>query len=220
MNTNYWKIFSAALGLCFVFLFFLMKNQAAKNDLILNDVEHSKQKLNYFEKTFRLSQLYDGYKLDHLIVFDSAGLRKDLSSFISQNSSVLVCVFSDNYCKDCVNKAINDLRRFAAVQSDSSRIFFLCSSGTYRAFNLGKKNHSIQDFNALLIVDMHFPLDYAIDEPYYFMIDKDLTVSNVFVPSIYFPEVTKTYFDIVTELFNNKGGETHENSKESRKPKP
>jgi len=209
MNLNIWKLITAALGLCLVFLFFLLKNQEAKNDSILNDAEHLNQKLNNYDKNFRLSQLYDGYRLDNVIIIDSAGLRSDLSNYLPQDKSVLACIFSDNQCKDCVNKAIDNLHRFAFFQSDSSLIFFLCTSGTYRAFNLSRTNHSIQDFNAHLIVDIHFPLDFAIDEPYYIMINKDLTVSNIFVPNINFPEITKTYFEIVTELFNSKE-ETHE----------
>jgi hypothetical protein len=75
--------------------------------------------------------------------------------------------------------------------------------GTYRnnrIFNSVKPLYHIQNQHVYNIQSLNIPAE-ELGYPYYFMLNEDLTISDVFIPDKAFPSITSDYLRMIKKRY-------------------
>ncbi|MDR0559060.1 MAG: hypothetical protein LBG92_02755 [Prevotellaceae bacterium] len=138
-------------------------------------------------------------KLENVTAKDSSGNIIALNNLMSDREQLLVCRFSELNCESCVNASIRSVQRWVDSVGKENILFF----GTYRSnkiFNKTKPQYNIQELNVYNISPLNIPAE-ELGYPYYFVLNSDLTVSNLFVPDKSIPAITDSYLKAIHERY-------------------
>ncbi|GHV27867.1 hypothetical protein FACS1894176_10120 [Bacteroidia bacterium] len=209
------KLFSAKwLWIVIVVLLFfngtlLYKNYLAKQsrkeiltqlDVYKNSIEKQSPLTYSYKGSFKTSLLNDGLYLADEIFTDSLRQKIKFSQlFTKDRDKILVLKFSELNCIECVMYAIVKLRKIAETIGVDN-IVFIGSYQDNRNLHIQKKHLGLQGMNVYNIPQLNLPIEESV-VPYYFLLDKTLKVSNVFVPEKSTPELTNIYLDLVIDRY-------------------
>lgn len=190
------KMVIAGLLIISVACAFHLKKHHNKNQI---EVQSLKEKLLYSEMTLgsydaTIAELKNSI-LNHF-EYENEIIPVDVLNSVLEDRPLLVLRFEEVQCSDCVDQQIAFLKEmpeeirvkivlFGNYQRDRTmKIFKDINKIEFPVYNLDLSPSSFQN--------MHVP--------FYFTIDEDNVVSDVFVPIVDFPELTKKYLESIRQM--------------------
>jgi hypothetical protein len=177
------------------FVFYLMNNKLSNAFVSEINSEDS-----YFQKmNDELNSRLSGSQIDNIICMDSVQ-NTFLLSEIMEHKSTLFFYFSEYNCNTCFEGEIRLLQSF--YTNGHFHVIILC------AFEL---EDSFKIF--LTINQVHVPiyrvkqeaLKLQLDDygyPYYFLLNPELIVSDIYIPNKSSPELNKIYLEKIKKYFS------------------
>ncbi|MCF8360946.1 MAG: hypothetical protein K9H26_19515 [Prolixibacteraceae bacterium] len=192
-NIIIWIITFILLSLNILLLFknnkyFNEKNICENNlKITINKLEKEEYKNEYFLKLFR-SQLIS-WNTTYKLKEDSSLSEKPKLCFRFSNRNCLKCIEKEIELIKNMNKAIkSEELLFLATFADERQkdIFIKTHRIPYTVINCGEINLDMETFNS----------------PYYFIL-KHNNIEYPFMPNSEYPDLTKQYLSIVSQILNN-----------------
>jgi hypothetical protein len=156
--------------------------------------------LNSYKVNFQTNVKNSNLRLDGIDVKDSLDNVFALKDVFRDNQKqILVCRFSELHCESCVNFSIQLFRSWVNKAGKDNMLFL----GTYRnnkIFNRTKPIYGINNLNVYNISALNIPVE-ELGYPYYFVLNNDLTILNVFVPDKATPVITNNYLDMIYKQY-------------------
>jgi len=185
------------LLLCNIGLLYL--RQQDKNRLVraiqsINRLESLKDKLDVSKEITVARLKYEQHHLDNTYVY----IGSDNSTLIPINSVVdqpkLVLGLNQNMCRPCVEGVFANVKEFFSDFETNSNIIYIAD--IEQRFKNNYFNKKVVSF----FQKNDFPL-YEIEMPYFFILDKDITIKMLFITDKSSPELTKEYLRIISERY-------------------
>ncbi|MDR1756141.1 MAG: hypothetical protein LBR65_04170 [Culturomica sp.] len=138
--------------------------------------------------------------LEEIVAKDSLNNVLPLSDIWKNGrKQMLVCRFSESHCESCVNFSIQSvLHRVGTIGKE--HVLFLGHYRNNRIFNKTKPLYHIHNLNTYNAAELNIPAE-SLGFPYYFVLNDDLTVSNVFIPDKATPEITDNYLTMINKRY-------------------
>lgn len=141
----------------------------------------------------------DGLRLENAEIIEVVShnnMNAD-SLFADGVDHLLVCRISHYDCEACDNYALERAIEFMNNNEVSFRMVVFGNYETDLALKIYGNNHSTCDgLTYYRVEDINIPID-SHGNPYYFLINKDLIVSDVFTPEKMHAEQTGMYFEVI-----------------------
>jgi hypothetical protein len=216
MKQNTWTIFIVALLLILdAFLLYKTvhhKRLIAAYQSILEDNTSKANSMEWLKLNFESGLKNNGLTLDNIIIKDSLNKEIRLQDlFKNGRSQILVSRFTSLCCESC---AIYSAQKICSLADsiNKTNIVFLASYDSNNNFALSKNRFGIQGKE--VYNTMNF-LNIPVEEqsfPYYFVVDSNLKISDVFLPDKMAPDLTNRYLDAVMEKYFRQDPEYSEAS--------
>lgn len=190
MNKTY-KYISLVLLIILPLLSFLFLNYSTK---VNKDKEIYPPLIDYYSKNFDASNEMNG-----LIINDT--IYDTVFSLSSGKFPVFILRYTDRYCNQCYE---NLLKLLKLSFDSTANIIILNSHRSNRDFKIFKKENKIVYKNILVQYNV---FDWEIEKyetPYFFIINSNKTINNIFIPDINYPHQTQKYFTGIKRILNNK----------------
>lgn len=192
------------LGLNAYLVFQVQKNRAERH-VFLAKAEQvmslSKKQMQTFEHNLKINAQNPSLSGESVELIDSLGQRCTLYSIFEKSGEYkLVCRFSQSHCESCIRSMMSVL----SEQVDSIGIENVLFVGNHRNHILFERAFKLYEINATHLFNserLPLPMESA-GYPYFFILDKDMNVSNIFFPTKGVPEPTRVYLESVKELFD------------------
>lgn len=185
--------------LCISSLIIYRKVSVIKHEIVSNNIQNYS---SYLAHSVNNAWVHDGSEINDCSICDIHSFETfPLSTIVSENEHLFICRISENFCESC-NDTILD--KFISFSNDTACLMRMAVIGKYNPKSLSIiasqhiPSNRIDYFSSS---DATFPLDFD-GLPYYFVLDKNLTISNIFTPSRVFPELTDAYFQILKEKYH------------------
>jgi len=157
---------------------------AEKNEIILNQVPKS------YSQNFNLLLTDKG----HLEVDGIENLDVILYRLLSKKKAILVYRYSDHHCGECIDFGMIKLHK---LSEEMDNIIILASYDNDREMKIShrKYNSNIPICN---VREGYIELKAEkMSVPYFFMVDSNMQISNVFIPEKTIPSMTTKYFNAI-----------------------
>jgi len=143
-------------------------------------------------------------KLEDVFVKDTTDIPFLLSDvFKNGRDKMLVCRFSERHCESCVKLSILAIQNHLNTIGKDN-VLFLGMHRNNRIFIQEKTHYNIQNMNVYNTAIFDIPVE-KLNFPYYFILNSDMTITNVFVPDKATFSITDTYLKMITkQYFLNK----------------
>jgi len=189
MKKNISYLILASIVFLTALLFITNSRQPAGGSIKLD-----KERLYKFGK--ELNDSLFGTKIADINCVNILGDSAKLSDLVT-GESVLVLYYSELYCSACYQKQFDLLQRFFP---DSTKLLVLGAHANYRNF----KFYWIRSQYSLPAYCINYgSLDWYANEydyPYYFILNKDLTVSYFYLPDPMDIEKNRYYIEYVKKI--------------------
>jgi hypothetical protein len=165
-----------------------------------NTTVSKNDELHSYKTNFQTNIQNSNHSLEGVTAKDSLNNVFLLNNIFKDNQKqVVICRFSESHCESCVNFSIQLFRRWVdSIGKDN--ILFL---GTYRnnkIFNRTKTVYGIHNLNVYNISKLNIPVE-ELGYPYYFVLNSDLTILNVFVPDKSTLVITDNYLEMIYKRY-------------------
>lgn len=196
MTKLYWIIilFTLAgvllLGFWFVRNVFIEKHEATLQSSVISDACFHNQ------TNFRLNAKMRGLKaLD--IMCEQSGKKISLSEIV-QDGPVLIYRYSDVNCSACVENEFHTLRQY--FKTNPSKVAIFCSYERESDIE-GFRRTNLLKYPVYKAGMKAFSWDADLyDRPYYFVLHRDMKVSDFYIPEMEYVEDSKEYLAGVERL--------------------
>lgn len=142
----------------------------------------------------------DGYRLDGIQGKDANHNLVGLNEmFLNHEDKILVCRFSELDCESCIDYAIKSMKEYS-VRMGIENILYLGNYRNNRIFNRQRAMCGIDSCRSLNVAKLGLPIE-DLNQPYYFVLDSSLLVSNVFIPNKTTQRMLNTYFDVLCDKY-------------------
>ena len=187
---NMWKIASVIMSIVIVAIVLLFIKQKDNFSQTKNDnPPYVSDSLVAYKSFFDLNLTYSGQKIDDITCFfDDSEI---LLSQLIKDKPVLILMYSNNNCSACLEDLLN------RIYGNVNKMLILCSDISEKEFELLTRDMNIK-YPIYIVDDTNF--GWAPDtsnQPYMFVINKNLTISDLFIPDNRFQNVTTKYLDAI-----------------------
>jgi hypothetical protein len=152
-----------------------------------------------YDINLKMNLLNDGINLENMLLTDSSNIKVEISNLFHTKDIFLVCRFSELHCQECVVYSIVKLLNQSKTIGNTNILFW----GAYehvKSLNIAKERLGIQNMSVYNISNLNIPAE-EIEYPYYFVIDKTLRISNLFVPNKSVPDLANSYLKTITNRY-------------------
>lgn len=183
--------------------YFLRKEQTIF--ALSNSINQTKNndELQTFKQNLRLSIMNSNLKVEELVVKDSLNKEYSINEiFSNKEKETLVFRFSQMHCESCINASM----QIARMWVDSIGVNNIAFWGNHRNNRIFFKNipfYGLQGVSIYNCPQLKLPVE-ELRYPYFFLIDRNLRITNVFVPNKSTPHITNLYLKSVSEKLNKK----------------
>ena len=185
----------------YLLLFYINSRQLLKGRInVTNNIAHANaEELSRYIIASTILLQNGGLSIENCKMIDviSHKIQDKDSLFDEGRNHLLVCRISQNTCEACVSYAIEKAVEF--LNNDSINIG-LAVFGQYsddRTLKIYGDNHShCDDLRYYNVKELNIPVD-DFGKPFYFVVNRDMVVSDVFVPEQISPDFTDMYFEIL-----------------------
>lgn len=153
--------------------------------------------LNICNRNYGLQLRNVGKKIPNLWI------RGDSITQLSKLSKpLLVLYIAESHCTKCVDKELNMLETYC--KDIENRIMILASLHNYKDIEVFKQENHIK-YPVYLISRDSFEWDInQLEKPYYFILDRQLRISNLHITDEIYPNLSILFLKGVNELLTNK----------------
>ncbi|WP_147679231.1 hypothetical protein [Algibacter pacificus] len=166
-----------------------------------NLVEIENDELDTYKSSYKGGILNNGKKISrHLLVKDSLhNLIPLKNTFEDKQNNMLVYRFSKRHCESCVVASLEVLKR----HTDSigvSNILFLGNYGNNRIYNRTMFEYGLKKMKVYNASSFNIPAE-EIGYPYFFVLNSNLEVLDLFIPNKAVPKITEDYLKIINKKY-------------------
>lgn len=159
--------------------------------------------LQIYKSNFNASIFNNNLKLDNLLIIDSLNISHSLKKeFNKEKKYIFIYRFSKNHCESCVVKSLEVFTKWV----ESKKHFNAMILGSYdnnRIFYRNVKDYNIGDVSIYNSNNFDIPIeDYGY--PYFFVLENNMKIHNVFIPDKEITEITLQYLDLVNTRYFDK----------------
>lgn len=170
----------------------------------LNSTKHRLEHLENVEFMFEASKeititrfKYEQYSIGNLFFYLGANNNKLIPLHSITNQPKLVLGLNQNMCRPCIEGVFADVKEiFPDFESNPNIICIADIEQRFKDDYHGKKVISFQQKDNFLLYEI-------VAIPYFFILDKDLCVKQLFITDKTSPELTKTYLKIIKNRYPN-----------------
>ena len=177
-----------------------LKQEKVTKNYYSNLKNNPDDELYSYRLNFTTSIINSNLQLDSVALKDTLNNVIPLKNvFRKGQRQILVCRFSKTHCASCVNFAIQILQNW----TDSigrENILFLGNHRNNRIFKREIPLYGIRDMRVFNSYTFNIPVE-ELGFPYYFILDRNLQISNVFIPDKATPNITTNYLENVNKKF-------------------
>jgi len=149
-------------------------------------------------KPFELQS--EGYELKPDIkVFDEAGMQVSLHNILGDNSSILVYRFSEMHCDICIEQHLSILKNLD-TKINSEKLVLLGSYANLKKIKIVRQTHKFNFRIYNTMDDLGIPLE-QVNNPYFFILDKDLKCHSFFAAIKENPDLTVSCVQILIKKY-------------------
>lgn len=181
-----------AVNLCLYHYHQKYKRQTSKYLEILLSESEGNQMLR---ENLEISFVYNSTTLDSLLCTDVYDNLINIKNVINEKTKkILVCRFSELACESCIQFAIENIKK-RSEEVGVDNIIFLCSYMNNKMLMRMIEIYNIEQYK----VFNYNSLAISIDDwrkPYYFILDHNLTISDILIPQ-------KTSHSLINHYFNS-----------------
>jgi hypothetical protein len=123
--------------------------------------------------------------------------RKVNTDSLFSNGPYLVLFFSSQYCGDCVNYCLTQMKTFLSTNS-TNKILMFASGYPLRDLFVFARSNQFDDKWFYSIETLNLPIEQS-NMPFMFLIDEKLRPSHFFIPRREMPEQITNYLNVITE---------------------
>lgn len=182
-----------------VFMLFHFQQLRQRYNFVLQEFVINSE-LHSLKVSFSASIENSNFKLEDVSVRDSLGNTLLLSDILSNKPKyVLVCRFSELHCESCIYFAVQFIRHSVDLIG-AENIVLLGSYRNNRVFSRTMYSYGVHNLNFYNVGALTLPAERD-RYPYYFILNRDLTVSNVFFPDRTTPSTTERYLRAINRRF-------------------
>jgi hypothetical protein len=196
---------NSTILILFIFNAFLLYNHfynIKKTDLLIN-----RAITTYFEaykNKFSNEKVNENLKIsENLKLINIKGDTLLAKKVLKKGS--LILAYSEFNCRKCINAEIKTLTKISKKYFNKINIIVYSKKIKNLKYDI-KELHKLglNKINVYLLTDnkLGIPID-RLNSPYYFYINSELTVSNIFIPEKETPKITKTYLDLTLKNISN-----------------
>lgn len=156
----------------------------------LHTAQIESEKYIVMKDNFEASILCNSITLDSLICRDVKNSLYNISG--SLKNKILICRFSELDCEKCIKYAIETLKNNTDIETSS--IVFLCSYRNNAMLLKMIEYYQLNSYNVFNIESTITPID-EWRKPYYFIVDNNLTISDIMIPGKINNEFQEMYFN-------------------------
>lgn len=197
-------IFAAIIILCSFNLCLLYKNLLYRYMLYNESVVENDIPSNWLHEKMIIcdSFLNNGLKIHGIDLYDTKDEKsieiEDLLNKQIENKNILVCRFSEYDCEKCVDYVIEKcVEQLNKISSNLDLVIFGNYENTH-ALKVYCSNYSnLERVPIYNVSNIPLPIEEH-GNPYLFVLDKSLTVLDVFTPNKMNPQLTDTYFEVLS----------------------
>ena len=143
----------------------------------------------------------DGIKIDsNILLVSDLGEEILLKEYIKKNSPFLVFRYSETHCLSCVEEQLRIQSEFD-LNNKNIRMLFLCDFSSRKKLNFFKKTNNIES-DVLVLKDLKLDVD-DLNEPYYFLLNDDYAIMNLFIPRISNASLTIEYLEFAVHRLSD-----------------
>ena len=173
------------------------------NDLkIKNSLSEIKNdELNTYRSSYKGGIFNNGKKIsNNLLVKDSLHNLIPLKKVFDDNqNNILVYRFSKMHCESCVVASLEVLKRHTD-SIGASNILILGNYKNNRIYNRTMLEYGIKKMKVYNISSFKIPAE-EIGYPYFFVLNSNLEVLDLFIPNKIMPKLTEDYLRIINKKY-------------------
>lgn len=166
-------------------------------DSLIGSFGMEQNRLNYLQSSISIGHRYGNIILENQIVTDTLNITDNLTRIVA-DGPILVLRIKEGQCQSCVIFSMLKLETF--FRESPLNIVVLAN---YHDLNSLKIANRVMNRNKTPFYNVRdFGVLDELNAPYFFILEKDLSITNVFVPEKAFPDVTNQYFDAIKYNFD------------------
>ncbi|WP_436417261.1 hypothetical protein KCV26_12700 [Petrimonas sulfuriphila] len=168
----------------------------------LNSTKHRLEHLENVEFMFKASKeitvtrfKYEQYSIGNSYIYSGSDKSELIPVHFITNQPKLVLGLNQNMCRPCVEGVFADVKEiFPDFESNPNIICIADIEQRFKDDYYGKKVISFQQKDDFLLYEI-------VAMPYFFILDKDLCVKQLFITDKTSPELTKEYLKTIKERY-------------------
>lgn len=188
-------------------LILLASNAYLVFQLVRNELVESSDSIGGFAQEYVVSNIMGmdqllrngGLPLDSTMVFKTDDSACDL--FSDGAKRYLVCRISQYDCDACTDYA---LEKLVSIKTEDygAKALVLANYSSGKNVDIIRQRHSaVKQIEFYRMEDVNLPAEQA-GMPYYFILDKDMKINDVFIPDRMLPEMTSKYFEKLRDKYH------------------
>ncbi len=127
------------------------------------------------------------------IIVSENGEEVTLKQLTNKNNKLIVFNFSEGSCDDCTIIELQKIKKIFYQDKNKVRILVLAKYSNTRHLTVFKKTHGL-DFEIFRTKE---GLLKELNMPFYFVLDSDFILKDLYVPAKEIPDLTTDYFNII-----------------------
>lgn len=176
----------------------VLKKESAIKDETIWRLSDGQLLTSYLQSNLSFGLKHNGTAFTACPILDIDGNNVDMKNY--GDDPVLVFRFNEHDCVECISFGMNELVSFAGDVSDT--VLVLARYGDINAFRRWARTMELPDNVVLCCTSSTVEAD-GISTPYFFVLHKDMTIGEIFIPDKSFPKQTDTYLQMVSGKFHN-----------------
>jgi len=203
MKSRYTQLILSGIVVCLLLfnINLIFRQQRDKNRLAT--VVQNMQRLNNVEFMFQDSKeitakrfKYEQFNIGNVYIYTGSDKNAHMPIRSITERPKLVLGLSQNMCRPCIEGVLADLNEFFPDYETNENIIYIAD--IEQRFKDNYHNKKVVSFQQK--DDFHL---YEIENPYFFILDKDLVVKLLLITDKTSPELTKEYLKIIRERYPN-----------------
>jgi len=164
---------------------------------VSNEVD---DEIRSYKINFVTNILNSNSKLENIMIKDSLNNLMPITDVFEEGQKcILVCRFSEFYCESCVSFSLQMI--LGHIESIGVKnVLFLGNHRNNKIFNQTKPLYRIDDKKTYNTPFFNIPVE-EIGHPYFFVLDSNLQISNVFIPNKTLPNISNEYLENIKSIF-------------------
>lgn len=151
-----------------------------------------------YDYSIKVGLLNNGKQLKKLQIKDTSNHVMSLKEvFQGGQEYILICRFSKHHCESCVDHSIKMILN-RNNKMNMSRILFMGNYGNIILFKREMSLYANKEMRISNASTIDIPAE-DIGYPYYLIVDKDLKITDIFVPQKDTPQFTNSFLKLANE---------------------